>query len=252
MDFGRIIYGQNELGKSTKSGYPSVGDYFEGDVKNVTGCHPWQTDHGWVSKYLRKAIVEIDTVSGSEAPLNNGSGMDWQNRHNEVGWEVNTYCSSTNVPQASGNSGLMLEMHTAMLARRCFQSGQRMEVPHLSVKNLDSTSRGIMYDIGGLIPIRFHEKGWTLRGHWNFPNTSLWGLVAGQRSGASPKTFFRTAVHEIGHAGIVSQRSQYCIMNTTDVIASSANPPATPFPNNVIFHLQKMTNADCAITRICT
>ncbi|HRD07410.1 MAG: matrixin family metalloprotease [Saprospiraceae bacterium] len=219
------------------SGYPSVGDYFEGDVKNAAGAILGRLTMGWVSKYLRKAIVEIDTVSGSEAPLNNGSGIDWQTVYNEVGWEVNTYCSSTNVPQASGNSWSDAEMHTAMLARRDASNLDKEWRYHiLSVKNLDSTSRGIMYDIGGTDSNQIPREGVGIASHWNFPNTSLWGLVAGQRSGASPKTFFRTAVHEIGHAmGLFHNAVNNCIMNTTDVIASSANPPATPFPNNVIF-----------------
>ena len=111
-----------------------------------------------------------------------------------------------------------------------------------------------MYDIGGTDSNQIPREGVGIVSHWNFSKYFVVGLVAGQRSGASPKTFFRTAVHEIGHAmGLFHNAVNNCIMNTTDVIASSANPPATPFPNNVIFfHLQKMTNADCAITRICT
>ncbi|MBK7007966.1 MAG: matrixin family metalloprotease [Saprospiraceae bacterium] len=219
------------------AGYPSAGDYFEGDVKNAAGAILGRLSMGWISQYLRKAIVEIDTVNGSEAPLSNGAGVEWQNVFDEVGWEVHTYCSSTNVPQASGVSWSDAEMHTAMLARRDASNLDKEWRYHiLSVKNLDSTSRGIMYDNGGTDSNNVPREGVGIASHWNFPNTTLWGLVAGQRSGASPKTFFRTAVHEIGHAmGLFHNTVNNGLMNTTDVIANSANPPANPFPNNVIF-----------------
>lgn len=43
-------------------------------------------------------------------------------------------------------------------------------------------------------------------------------------------------MHEIGHAmGLLHNTVNNGFMNTTDVIAASATPPANPFPNNVIF-----------------
>lgn len=218
-------------------GYPSPKNYLEGDVKNTAGNIVGRLKMGWISNYLRKAIVEIDTVSGSEAPLNNAAGVDWTTVFNEVGWDVHTYCSSTNVAQASGNSWSDAEMHTAMLAKRDAANLDKEWRYHiLSVKNLDSTPRGIMYDNGGTDSNNIPREGIGIASHWNIPNTAEWGLVAGQRSGASAKTFFRTAVHEIGHAmGLLHNTVNNGFMNTTDVIAASATPPANPFPNNVIF-----------------
>ncbi|MBK8853227.1 MAG: hypothetical protein IPN10_03750 [Saprospiraceae bacterium] len=219
------------------AGFPSPSNYLEGDVKNSVGNIVGRLKMGWVSKYLRKAVVEIDTVSGSEAPLNNAAGVDWTTVYKEVGWDVHTYTSSTNVAQASGNSWSDAEMHTAMLAKRDASNLDKEWRYHiLSVKNLDSTPRGIMYDNGGTDSNNIPREGIGIASHWTIPNIPLWGLVAGQRSGASAKTFFRTAVHEIGHAmGLFHNTVNNGFMNTTDVIASSATPPVTPFPNNIIF-----------------
>jgi hypothetical protein len=65
------------------------------------------------------------------------------------------------------------------------------------------------------------------------PNTPDWGLVANERFGTAAKPYFRTAIHEIGHAmGLYHNTVDNGFMNTTDVIAASATP-ANPFPNNI-------------------
>ena len=69
--------------------------------------------------------------------------------------------------------------------------------------------------------------------HWVIPDTPSWGLVRGQRFGAASAPFFRTAVHELGHAmGLFHNTVDNGFMNTTDVIAASATP-TNPFPNNI-------------------
>ena len=49
------------------AGYPSSGDYLEGDVRNAGGAIIGRFTRGWVSSYLRKATVEVDRVTHSEA-----------------------------------------------------------------------------------------------------------------------------------------------------------------------------------------
>jgi hypothetical protein len=49
--------------KPAPAGYSSSGDYLEGDVKDSSGAVVGGLTMGWVSKYLRKATVEVDHVS---------------------------------------------------------------------------------------------------------------------------------------------------------------------------------------------
>jgi hypothetical protein len=99
-------------------GYPSSGDYLAGNVKNGAGAVVGRLTMGWVSKYLRKATVEIDRVPASEAPLNSGAGVDWESVFDGIGWDVTVDESDTNVAEPSGDSWSDAEMHQALLARR--------------------------------------------------------------------------------------------------------------------------------------
>ncbi|HEY5870092.1 MAG TPA: hypothetical protein VI542_31750, partial [Candidatus Tectomicrobia bacterium] len=62
-----------------------------------------------------------------------------------------------------------------------------------------------------------------------------WGTVQGMRFGTVTAPYFRTAVHETGHAmGLYHNTADNGFMNTTDVIASNSLTPGSPaFPNNV-------------------
>ena len=131
------------------AGYPSSGDFLAGNVKNSAGAVVGRLTMGWVSEHLRKITVEIDRVSASESPLNNGSGVDWKSVFDGVGWDVTIDESDTNVAEPSGDSWSDAEMHQALLARRDatdLDAEWRYHV--LAVRLIDSTPRGIMYDAG--------------------------------------------------------------------------------------------------------
>lgn len=216
------------------AGYAS--DYLTGQVKDASNNVVAILNMGWVSNYLRHVTVEIDTVPGSEAPLNNGAGVDWQTIGDQIGWKIDAYCSSANVVAPSGDSWSDAEMHAGMLAKRDssnLDSAWRYHI--LAVKRIDSTPRGIMYDVGGTDSDHVPREGIGIASHWMIPNTSDWGLVKGQRFGAATKPYFRTALHEIGHAmSLYHNTVNNGIMNTTDVIAASGTA-ANPFPNNILW-----------------
>lgn len=218
------------------AGYPSSGDYLAGDVKNSGGTVVGRLTMGWISSYLRKATLEIDRVSASEAPLNNGSGVDWKSIGDSVGWDLTVDVSDANVVEPSGESWSNAECHAAMLARRDaanLDAEWRYHV--LCVRRLDATERGIMYDNGATDSNRVPREGCAISSHWVIPNTATWGLVRGMRFGAATKPYFRTAVHETGHAmGLYHNTADNGFLNTTDVIAASATP-ANPFPNNILW-----------------
>ena len=84
------------------SGFPSASDYAEGDVKDAAGTVVARLKMGWVSKYFRKATVEIDTVTGSEQPTTSGAGHNWTTVGDSIGWQLNVVLSDTNVAEPSG------------------------------------------------------------------------------------------------------------------------------------------------------
>lgn len=215
------------------TGYPSSSDYLTGDVKNTSGAVVGNLTMGWVSKYLRKATIEADRVKDSEYPADNGNGVDWQDVYDKVDWDVKVYDSDEDLVEPSGDSWSDAELHRAMLARR--DSGnldEEWRYHLLCVKRLDSTSRGIMYDAYGGDSNNIPREGAAISSHWDIPDTTMWGQVKGTRFGAAPAPYFRTAVHELGHAmGLYHNTTDFGFMNTTGVIAAKATPGT--FPDNV-------------------
>jgi hypothetical protein len=218
------------------AGFPSPSDYLVGDVRNAANTVVGRLTMGWVSKYLRRATVEVDRVSAAEAPLSNGSGVTWQSVFNAVGWEMSVVVSDPNVSEPSGEGWSDAELHQGMLARRDATNLDTEWRYHcLAVRRLDSTSRGIMYDVGATDSNNVPREGASLSSHWVIPNADPWGLTKGQRFGTSTAAYFRTAIHEVGHAmGLYHNTVDNGFMNTTDVIAASGTA-ATPFPTNVLW-----------------
>ncbi|MGF1467094.1 MAG: hypothetical protein ACFCGT_13285, partial [Sandaracinaceae bacterium] len=217
-------------------GFPSSADYLEGEVRAANGAVVGRLTMGWISTYLRKATIEIDRVSQAEAPLDNGDGVDWRDVGERIGWDLTVDESDANVPEPSGQSWSNAECHASMLARRAASDHDAEWRYHvLCVRRLDATSRGIMYDAYSGDSNNIPREGCAVASHWMIPDTAQWGRVRRQRFGAAAAPYYRTAVHEAGHAmGLYHNTVNNGFMNTTGVIAASGTP-ATPFPDNVVW-----------------
>lgn len=220
--------------QAAPSGYPSSEDYLEGDLQNSVGTVVGRLTMGWVSQYLRKATIEIDRVAESEAPLDNGAGVNWKSVGDGIGWDIVVQESDANIAEPSGEFWSNAECHQEMLARRDASNLDAEWRYHiLCVRRLDETERGIMYDAYATDSNNVPREGCAISSNWIIPNTPEWGLTQGVRFGAATMPYYRTAIHETGHAmGLYHNTIDKGFMNTTDVISSSGTT-ANPFPNNI-------------------
>ena len=103
----------------------------------------------------------------------------------------------------------------------------------LCVRRIDETERGIMYDASSADTNNTPREGLAIASDWVYPADPVWGELQNVRFGDDPDTYFRTAVHELGHAlGLYHNAADNGFMNTTDVIARRARPER-PFPKNI-------------------
>lgn len=238
------------------SGYPNREAYAEGTVFRTTHGASTVTGNftmGWVSKHFRKAAVELDCVEACNMPVEDEMGHDWQTVFDGMGWELALHRVSTKyyfvlltasnylkdeegVTEPSGEGWSDAEMHASMLERRGrsdLDAEWRYHI--LSVKLIDSTPRGIMYDAYGTDSNSVAREGLGIANNWIIPTTGIpnWGEAGGKKFADAKAAFFRTAVHELGHAlGLYHNTVDNGFMNTSDSIAFNATP-TNPFPRNI-------------------
>lgn len=218
------------------AGYPTTANYLTGELKNPSGAVNGTLTLGWVSPFLRRASIEIDRVAGGVAPLGDGDRLDWSSVFGAVGWEVSAFTSDANVPEPSGESWSDAEMHAAMTEERT-QLAELLDHEWryhiLCVRRVDETERGIMYDSSVTDANDTPREGVGIASDWVYPSDPVWGDVQGKRFGDDAPSYFRTAVHELGHAlGLYHNAADNGFMNTTDTIARRARPER-PFPRNI-------------------
>lgn len=218
-------------------GYPSPDDFLVGDLRDGSGADAGQLTMGLVSAHLRRAVIEVDRVADSERPLANASGLDWPAIFEQVGWKLEVVDSDADLTEPSGESWSPAEMHAAMLRRRdSADLDSEWRYWLLCVRSLDGDeARGLMFDRDGADSNNIPREAAGIASHWMIPDEEAWGLARGMRFGSATDPYFRTAVHEIGHAmGLYHNTADNGFMSTTDVISRSAVAPQR-FPENILW-----------------
>ncbi len=226
-----VFTAQMTAAETAPPGHPRPELFFVGTVANEESNTIGAIQIGFVSPLLRRATIEMDSVPESEPPLDNGDGVSWETIFNGFGWEAKIIVSDHDIAKKDGPVWSGEEARAAMVAHRDNADLDAEWRYHMLVGQLiifmNAEQRGAMYDLA-------RREGVFLSSHYVFAaDQPRWGPLRGQHAYTSAATFFRTAVHETGHAmGLGHNRAGVNIMRPTDGIADAASGDL-PFPKNI-------------------
>jgi hypothetical protein len=203
----------------------------------------------WVSNYFRRAVVEIDTLTGAVAPmpLNPGTASEesFATVFKTVGWRMDPVYNDTNVAVPGGvvstNCWSDADLHALMLSVRSTAVTLDTEWHYhmMVVPGRMGCSRGKMYDQTGA-----HREACVSYSHDGYPtsDSSNFGAAANQQQRNVPRAFIRSASHELGHTCNMQHQeleggADNSIMTTTpsvaDVLGSATTGAPGVFPTNI-------------------
>ncbi len=196
----------------------------------------------WVSKFFRRATLEIDTLTGAvrPAPVPDGSGGTefFDTVFAKTGWQLSVIQDQLNVPVPAGvvptNCWTSAALHALMTTVRNPATNLDAEwrVHLIVVPAKLGCSRGIMYDQIG-VPregcASFSDDGYPVSDSSNF------GTAANKKQRDVPRAFLRSATHEVTHTlNQIHQEQETTadnsIMTTTPSVADVLGGPATGEP----------------------
>jgi hypothetical protein len=217
------------------------GPYYEGRLF-VGGVDKGSVTLAWVSKFFRRATLEIDTLVGAvrPAPVPDGSGGTefFDTVFAKTGWQLNVVQDQLNVPVPAGvvstNCWSSPDLHGLMSTVRnpSTDLDKDWRVHMIVVPAKLGCSRGIMYDQIG-VPregcASFSDDGYPTSNSANF------GLAANKKQRDVPRAFLRSATHEVTHTlNQIHQEQETTadnsIMTTTPSVADVLGGPATGEP----------------------
>ena len=197
----------------------------------------------WVSSFLRRAVLEIDTLTGAVAPqpVPNaaGTGTDFfDTLFAQAGWQLTVVQDQVNVPVPAGvtpnvcwsSANLHALMESVRRASTNLDTEWRTHL--IVVPAAMGCSRGVMYD-----QISVPREGSASFSNDGYPssNSPNFGTAANQQQRNVPRAFLRSACHEVTHAfNQIHQESETSadnsIMTTTPSVADVLRGPATGAP----------------------
>ena len=196
----------------------------------------------WVSRFFRRASVEIDTLAGAvrPEPVPNGSGGTeyFDTIYAKHGWQLSVVKDQSNVPVPAGVTATACwssgDLHNLMTANRkpTTDLDKDWHVHLMVVPAQLGCGRGVMYDTIG-VPregcASFSDDGYPTGDSSNF------GAAANQEQRNVARAFLRSATHEITHTfNQIHQEQETAadnsIMTTTPSVADVLGGPATGAP----------------------
>jgi len=217
------------------------GPYFEGRLFEGT-VDKGSVTLGWVSRFFRRATLEIDTLVGAvrPAPVPDGAGGTefFDTIFAKTGWQLAVVQDQLNVPVPAGvvptNCWSSPNLHALMTAVRNASTDLDKEwrVHMIVVPAKLGCSRGIMYDQIG-VPregcASFSDDGYPVSDSSNF------GTAANQKQRDVPRAYLRSAAHELTHTlNQIHQEQETAadnsIMTTTPSVADVLGGPSTGQP----------------------
>ncbi len=188
-----------------------------GTLANENGTPVADLSLGWLSTYLRRAALEIWHHKEIEPPRDNGNGLGWQQVYEQVGWDLQV-SHHRNYKELEQDIWTEEQLHEFMRKKRkgAESNGKegkaldsRWRYLLLCVKRirriiLDPDEKddlgamfGVMYDAGAFDDNDIPREGAAIAAEAVFP--ASYGDLGGKKLVDTP-FYFRTAVHEIGHA----------------------------------------------------
>jgi hypothetical protein len=198
-----------------------------------------------ISSFLRRAVIEIDKAEKTGFPENNGNGIDWQEMFKTVGWHVDVIKSDTDVKlPGSRKCWNYSELHEQMMKYRQNSDLDNQWPYHLLVVNeVNPPALGIMYDYdynykkgGSTRDInRIPREGAAIAYGARLKDELCFGKVRGKALGSNPASYFRTALHEVGHTMSLTHPTKHPvnhIMETSMNVGCTATK-SRRYPDNI-------------------
>lgn len=217
---------------------PDGVQFWTGHLQTRSGVVMGHLEVVYISPFLRQAVVEIDKVPEAQWPLENENGEGWNPIFKKAGWDVSVEASDADVAAPDDRSWSNSELHKKMLEYRGKNDLDKEWRYHLlAVKHLDDKEAfGVMYDNTVYGANDIPREGAAIASHIVFPEgEGCWGKCCGKRFDEAGAPYFRTAVHEIGHAMMLyhpdNPYENYIMQKTVRVAHNAVSP--VRFPDNI-------------------
>jgi hypothetical protein len=194
----------------------------------------------WVSRFFRRARLEIDVLTGAVAPAPvpapGGGANEWFDTvFAKIGWDVTVVSDQTNVAVPAGVTSTACwssaNLHALMLNQRnpAVNLDAEWHMHLMFVPATMNCGRGVMYDTI-VVPregvASFSDDGYPTTDSANF------GAVANSTQRNVPRAFLRSACHEVTHGfNQIHQEQETAadnsIMTTTPSVADVLGGPTT-------------------------